>query len=74
MQCVRSFLRAYFTRSYSLSLSQRRPLEQVILKVKLLELGDPCGVLKLALQPPDVSDIKRTIMTLKEVSGFYMLL
>jgi len=47
----------------------RSPLEQVILKVKLLELGPPALTLQLALQPPDTNDIKRTILMLKEVGA-----
>jgi ATP-dependent RNA helicase TDRD9 len=43
-------------------------LEQIILKVKLLDLGAPKSILALALQPPDVRDIERTILILKEVS------
>jgi len=42
-------------------------LEQVILKVKLLELGPPAMIMKLALEPPGMGDVKRTILMLKEV-------
>lgn len=47
----------------------RSPLEQVLLKVKLLELGPPAQVLGLALQPPNITYIKRTILMLKEVGA-----
>lgn len=47
---------------------QRAPLEQVVLRVKLLDLGSPKSILSLALQPPDVRDIEKTILILKEVS------
>ena len=48
----------------------RAPLEQLILQVKLLDLGpSPSMTLQLALQPPRVSDIKSTILLLKEVGA-----
>ena len=46
---------------------QRCPLEQVVLKVKLLDIGPPKAVLRLALQPPDSDDIERTVLLLKQV-------
>ena len=39
----------------------------MVLKVKLLELGPPAMILQLAMQPPDINNIKRTILMLKEV-------
>ena len=39
----------------------------MVLKVKLLELGPPAMILLLAMQPPDINNIKRTILMLKEV-------
>lgn len=42
-------------------------MEQVILKVKLLELGPPAMILQLALEPPGMSDVRRTILMLKQV-------
>jgi len=46
---------------------KRCPLEQVVLKVKLLDIGPPKAVLRLALQPPDSDDIERTVLLLKQV-------
>ena len=38
-----------------------------MLKVKLLDIGPPKAVLRLALQPPDSDDIERTVLLLKQV-------
>ena len=46
---------------------QRCPLETVILKAKKLDLGEPKKILSYALQPPNLADIERAILTLKEV-------
>ena len=46
---------------------QRCPLEQIVLKVKLFDIGPPKAVLRLALQPPDPDDIERTVLLLKQV-------
>ena len=48
-------------------LFQRCPLEQIVLKVKLFDIGPPKAVLRLALQPPDPDDIERTVLLLKQV-------
>lgn len=42
------------------------PLENVILKSKLLEMGSPESILALAMDPPKLSDIANTILVLKE--------
>ncbi|XP_077122732.1 ATP-dependent RNA helicase TDRD9 isoform X1 [Ranitomeya variabilis] len=47
----------------------RRPLGNTILKVKLLDMGEPRALLATALSPPNVSDIERTILLLKEVGA-----
>ena len=47
---------------------QRAPLEQIILKVKVLDLGAPKAILALAIQPPDVRAIEIQVLILKEVS------
>ena len=47
---------------------QRCPLHQLILKVKLLDLGEPKYILGLALSPPNLDDIEKTIVLLLEVS------
>lgn len=46
---------------------QRCPLGSTILKVKLLDMGEPRALLATALSPPSLSDIERTILLLKEV-------
>lgn len=47
--------------------TQHSPLANTILKVKLLDMGDPCSLLSTALTPPNLDDIERTILQLKEV-------
>lgn len=44
----------------------RCPLENAVLKSKMLNMGPPYQILGLAMDPPDLSDIKRTILILKE--------
>lgn len=46
---------------------QRCPLGSTILKVKLLDMGEPRALLATALSPPSLGDIERTILLLKEV-------
>ncbi|KAI8505585.1 ATP-dependent RNA helicase tdrd9 [Branchiostoma belcheri] len=48
---------------------QRCPMEQLVLKVKLLDLGEPKAILGLALQPPNLDNIELTVLTLKEVGA-----
>lgn len=43
------------------------------MKVKLLELGPPAMILKLALEPPGMGDVKRTILMLKEVVNLFFI-
>nr|XP_033808799.1 ATP-dependent RNA helicase TDRD9 isoform X1 [Geotrypetes seraphini] len=47
----------------------RCPLGSVILKVKLLDMGEPRALLATALSPPRSSDIEHTILLLKEVGA-----
>lgn len=47
---------------------QRCPLGSTVLKVKLLDMGEPRALLATALSPPSLSDIERTVLLLKEVS------
>jgi hypothetical protein len=42
--------------------------------VKILGLDEPKAVLALALSPPRLDDIERTIVLLKEVSLLHLLL
>ncbi|KAI4885618.1 hypothetical protein NFI96_019060 [Prochilodus magdalenae] len=52
-----------------LIISLRSPLASIILKVKLLDMGDPRSLLSTALTPPNLSDIERTILQLKEMGA-----
>lgn len=45
------------------------PLENVILKTKLLEMGSPESILALAMDHPKLSDIANTILLLKETGA-----
>uniref|UniRef100_A0A1I8NW04 Probable ATP-dependent RNA helicase spindle-E n=1 Tax=Stomoxys calcitrans TaxID=35570 RepID=A0A1I8NW04_STOCA len=49
----------------------RCPLENVVLRAKLLDMGPPPHILGLALSPPNLSDIHNTILTLKELGALY---
>ena len=71
-KCFRLVTNEFYDRCmepYSVPEFKRAPLEQIILKVKLLDLGAPKSILALALQPPDVRDIERTILILKELGA-----
>lgn len=52
---------------------QRCPLGSTVLKVKLLDMGEPRALLATALSPPSLSDIERTILLLKEVGPVLLL-
>ncbi|TRZ00335.1 hypothetical protein DNTS_015844 [Danionella cerebrum] len=47
----------------------RSPLTSTLLKVKLLDMGDPRSVLSTALTPPNISDIERTVLQLKQIGA-----
>ncbi|XP_056089120.1 ATP-dependent RNA helicase TDRD9 [Rhinichthys klamathensis goyatoka] len=47
----------------------RSPLVSTLLKVKLLDMGDPRSVLSTALTPPNLSDIERTVLQLKQIGA-----
>ncbi|KAL6256192.1 hypothetical protein P5V15_012308 [Pogonomyrmex californicus] len=47
----------------------RAPLANVILKTKLLNMGEPKALLALSLDPPNLSNIRNTILLLKEVGA-----
>ncbi|KAM6170841.1 ATP-dependent RNA helicase TDRD9 isoform 1-T1 [Erethizon dorsatum] len=47
----------------------RCPLGSTVLKVKLLDMGEPRALLATALSPPSLNDIERTILLLKEVGA-----
>ncbi|XP_070776590.1 ATP-dependent RNA helicase TDRD9 [Enoplosus armatus] len=45
------------------------PLATILLKVKLLDMGDPRSLLSTALSPPNLGDIVRTVLQLKEMGA-----
>nr|XP_025037376.1 ATP-dependent RNA helicase TDRD9 isoform X2 [Pelodiscus sinensis] len=47
----------------------RCPLGSTVLKVKLLDMGEPRALLATALSPPTINDIERTILQLKEMGA-----
>ncbi|KAG9336632.1 hypothetical protein JZ751_002979 [Albula glossodonta] len=47
----------------------RSPLASIMLKVKLLDMGDPRSLLSTALSPPNISDIERTVLQLKQLGA-----
>eukprot|EP00092_Neocalanus_flemingeri_P009551 GFUD01010280.1.p1 GENE.GFUD01010280.1~~GFUD01010280.1.p1 ORF type:complete len:1519 (+),score=509.70 GFUD01010280.1:91-4647(+) len=48
---------------------QRVPLTKVVLDVKLIDLGSPKELLALAMDPPDVLSLHKTILSLKEMGA-----
>ncbi|XP_047994104.1 probable ATP-dependent RNA helicase spindle-E [Leguminivora glycinivorella] len=47
----------------------RCPLERLVLLAKMLDMGPPSDVLALAMDPPEMSNIQRTMLVLKEVGA-----
>ncbi|XP_075982903.1 tudor domain containing 9 protein spindle E [Anticarsia gemmatalis] len=47
----------------------RCPLERLVLLAKMLDMGPPSDILALAMDPPDLTNIHRTILVLKEVGA-----
>lgn len=47
----------------------RSPLENVVLKVKRLDMGEPHSVLGLAMDAPKLEDIANTVLILKELGA-----
>uniref|UniRef100_A0A3B5A8K9 RNA helicase n=1 Tax=Stegastes partitus TaxID=144197 RepID=A0A3B5A8K9_9TELE len=45
------------------------PLATILLKVKLLDMGDPRSLLSTALSPPNLCDIVKTVLQLKEMGA-----
>ncbi|CAL8272859.1 unnamed protein product [Merluccius merluccius] len=45
------------------------PLASIMLKVKLLDMGNPRMLLSTALSPPNLNDIVRTVLQLKEMGA-----
>ncbi|CAI9737997.1 ATP-dependent RNA helicase TDRD9-like [Octopus vulgaris] len=53
---------------------QRCPLDLLVLRTKILDLGEPKAILALALAPPNLDDIERTILELKEIGALALTL
>lgn len=47
----------------------RAPLENVVLKSKLLDMGEPKAILALSLDPPNLENLEKTILLLKEAGA-----
>lgn len=60
-------------RETSIPEMRRSPLENLVLKAKMLEMGPPAAILGLALDPPDKQDIMTAILILKEVGALLRL-
>lgn len=65
---TRSFWTNYLPQ-YSQPELQRCSLESAILRVKQLDLGSPKRILQYAMSPPDLTNIARSIMLLREVGA-----
>ncbi|XP_060080350.1 ATP-dependent RNA helicase TDRD9-like, partial [Ylistrum balloti] len=59
----------HFIPDFGIPEMQRCPLERIILNVKVFDLGEPKAILALALSPPNLDDIEKTILLLKEVGA-----
>lgn len=42
-------------------------MEKLVLQTKVFNMGEPKALLALALEPPNLDDIEKTILLLKEV-------
>ncbi|XP_039282200.1 ATP-dependent RNA helicase TDRD9 isoform X2 [Nilaparvata lugens] len=47
-------------------------LDLSVLKAKQLDMGEPKKILAMAMDPPDLTNIKKTILKLKELGALYM--
>ncbi|XP_015591096.1 probable ATP-dependent RNA helicase spindle-E [Cephus cinctus] len=47
----------------------RAPLEHLVLNAKCLDMGEPKAILALSLDPPDLSNLERTVLILKEAGA-----
>ncbi|XP_053535159.1 ATP-dependent RNA helicase TDRD9 isoform X1 [Ictalurus punctatus] len=70
--CYRLVTRAFWNGEipeYTIPQMLRSPLANILLKVKLLDMGDPRTLLSTALTPPNLDHIERTILQLKEMGA-----
>ncbi|XP_039597715.1 ATP-dependent RNA helicase TDRD9 isoform X1 [Polypterus senegalus] len=51
----------------------RCPLSSTMLKVKLLDMGDPRAVLGSALSPPSLDDVEKTVLHLKTIGALSVI-
>lgn len=58
---------------YSVAEMLRIPLETVVLKTKILNMGSPASILALAMDPPPLSNILNSILLLKELGALIRL-
>lgn len=49
------------------------PLDALVLRSKILDMGSPAEILGLAMTPPNLSDIHNTIRSLKEMGAMFRL-
>lgn len=56
---------------YSTPEMLRSPLDSLVLRAKILDMGTPVEILGLAMSPPNLSDIHNTIKILKEMGALY---
>lgn len=52
---------------------KRAPLDKVILDTKMLDLGSPKEILALAMAPPNLQNICKTVMNLKQMGKNFFL-
>ncbi|XP_062595523.1 ATP-dependent RNA helicase TDRD9-like [Saccostrea cucullata] len=62
-----------FIPNYGIPEMQRCPLEKLVLQTKVFNMGEPKALLALALEPPNLDDIEKTILLLKEVGALSTL-
>ncbi|XP_036006659.1 ATP-dependent RNA helicase TDRD9 isoform X1 [Fundulus heteroclitus] len=70
--CYRLVTKAFWMNDipeYMIPEMQLAPLSTILLKVKLLDMGDPRSLLSTALSPPNLSDIVRTVLQLIEMGA-----
>jgi len=75
-RCYRLITRDFFRRyipEYSVPEMLRTSLESSVLKAKQLGMGEPRAVLSHALEPPNLTDIERAILNLKEVGALAVM-
>lgn len=58
---------------YSVPEMLRSPLDLLVLRSKILDMGTPIEILGLAMSPPNLIDIHNTIKILKEMGALYRL-